>query len=181
MEGIAEAFEDDGVQRTILSGLHRSMTVTLVEWSDKPQISIPWTRIADAAEARDFAAKVRRLTRKSEQFTCMARMLAFVADKVLPLVPAAAARTVVDVSGDGRDNCNPTVPVEAVRDGLVAEQVTINGLPILDGAEAATLESWYGAHVIGGRGAFLLPAAGFSDFARAIRQKFIIEISAAER
>jgi hypothetical protein len=31
--------------------------------------------------------------------------------------------------------------------------------------------------VVGGTGAFVLPAKGFSDFGNAIRQKFVIEIS----
>ena len=101
------------------------MAVVLVEWSDKPQVSIPWTRISSAEGARDFAHKVRRMSRNGDQFTCLSRMLSFVSDKVLPLLPITAARTVVDVSGDGRDNCNPPVPVDAIRDGLIAEQVTI--------------------------------------------------------
>jgi hypothetical protein len=179
MEGIAAAFEDGAVQRVILSGWRRSMLITLVEWSDKPQTAIPWTRIASSADAVDFARRVRSVPRGADQFTCMARMLRFVADKVLPQAPARVARVIVDVSGDGRDNCNPPVPVGAIRDELVAEAVTINGLPILEGDEATTLEAWYGEHVIGGSGAFLMPAAGFADFARAMRQKFIIEISAA--
>jgi hypothetical protein len=32
---------------------------------------------------------------------------------------------------------------------------------------------------MGGPGAFVLPADGFDDFGRAIRQKFMIEISSA--
>jgi hypothetical protein len=123
---------------------------------------------------------VRAAPRAADRFTCMSRMLRFIGDKVLPQTPLTAGRTIVDVSGDGSDNCNPSVPVEALRDELVATSVTINGLPILDGNEAETLEDWYGAHVIGGAGAFLMPAAGFADVARAMRQKFIIEISAAE-
>jgi hypothetical protein len=180
MEGIAAAFEDSAVQSAILSGLNRAMLITLVEWSDKSQTAIPWTIIASADDARDFAAKVRAAPRAADRFTCMSQMLRFVGDKVLPQAPRAAIRTIVDISGDGADNCNPTVPVDALRDELVATSVTINGLPILDGNEAATLEDWYGAHVIGGAGSFLMPAAGFTDVARAMRQKFIIEISAAE-
>src|SRR5262249_9112626 len=111
---------------------------------------------------------------------CMSQMLRFVGDKVLPQTPRQAVRTIIDVSGDGADNCNPPIPVDALRDELVAGAVTINGLPILHGNEAETLEAWYGTHVIGGAGAFLMPAAGFGDVARAMRQKFIIEISAAE-
>jgi hypothetical protein len=180
MEGIAAAFEDAGVQKVILSGPHRSMLITLVEWSDRPQTTIPWTMIASASDAHAFAERVRAAERAPDRFTCMARMLRFVTDKIVPQTSIRAERMVVDVSGDGHDNCNPAVPVDAIRDELVAGAVTINGLPILEGEEAATLKDWYAQHVIGGSGAFLMPAAGFADFARAMRQKFITEISAAD-
>jgi hypothetical protein len=181
MAGIAAAFEDRAVQEAILAGPRGSLLITLVQWSDKAQISVPWTLITTAEDARDFARKVRAAPRRADQFTCMSQMMRFVADKVLPRMPRRADRTVIDVSGDGHDNCNPATPVDAVRDELVVEKVTINGLPILEGDEAATLQQWYGGHVIGGTGAFLLPASGFSDFARAMRQKFITEISSASR
>jgi hypothetical protein len=177
MSGIAAAFEDRSVQDAILSGSRRSLAITLVQWSDKPQVSVPWTVIASAGDALAFAGRVRAAPRLASQFTCMSRMLRFVADKVLTRMPVKSDRTVVDVSGDGHDNCNPPVPVDAVRDELVASVVTINGLPILEGDEALSLAPWYRDHVIGGAGAFLLPAAGFKDFGRAIRQKFITEVS----
>jgi hypothetical protein len=177
MEGIAAAFDDPAVQSTILSGPHRAMLVALVNWSNKPQIAIPWTVIASAADAHEFAARVRRAPRMAEDFTCMSAMMQLVAGKLLPLMPMPAERTVVDVSGDGHDNCNPTMSVDSQRDALVDTGVIINGLPIREGNEAATIEGWYQAHVIGGAGAFLLPADGYKDFGRAIRRKFIIEIS----
>jgi hypothetical protein len=180
IEGIAAAFEDAAVQRALLSGPNRATAVVLIEWSDKPQVSVPWTRIAAIEDARALAARVRTLARSAAQFTCMAQMLGFVSDKVLPLLPMAAARIVLDVSGDGPENCNPPVPVDAIRDALIAEQVTINGLPILAEGAAPGVDRWYEAHVIGGPGAFLMPAAGFADFARAVRHKFLLEISAAE-
>lgn len=179
MEGLAKAFEDPEVERTILSGPHRSMFVTLVEWSNTAAVTIPWTLITSPADALAFAGKLRHAPRGDNEFTCMARALQLVEGKVLPFVPAPADRTIVDVSGDGHDNCNTSPPVDALRDRLVARGVTINGLPILEGEEAATLEDWYRAHVIGGNGAFLVPARGFKDFARAMRQKFIVEISSA--
>ena len=43
----------------------------------------------------------------------------------------------------------------------------------------AELEQWYADHVIGGPFAFVLPAQGYGDFARAIRRKFLVEISQA--
>jgi len=181
MEGIAAAFEDSAVQGTILSGAHGAMLVALVNWSNRPQVAIPWTVIASAADAREFAARVRQAPRLAEDFTCMSAMMQLVADKLVPLMPMPAERTIVDVSGDGHDNCNPSTPVDSVRDGLVDSGVTINGLPIRDGNEAATIEGWYRDHVIGGAAAFLLPADGYKDFGRAIRRKFIIEISGGGR
>ena len=94
-------------------------------------------------------------------------------------LPVPAERRVVDVSGDGHDNCNSLESVSHVRDDLVADGVTVNGLPILEGDEADTLEGWYRDNVVGGPGAFLVPAAGFEDFERAIRRKFLTEISSA--
>jgi hypothetical protein len=177
MEGIAKAFEDPEVQRSIFSGPHRAMFVTLVEWSDKAAVAIPWTLISSAEEADAFAATLRKTPRKGAEFTCMSRALQLIGDKVLPFLPMPANRTVIDVSSDGHDNCNLNPPVDALRDALVAENVTINGLPILDGDEAATLEAWYKAHVIGGASAFIVPAQGYDDFERAMRRKFVTEIS----
>ncbi|HLJ63709.1 MAG TPA: DUF1194 domain-containing protein [Stellaceae bacterium] len=180
MEGIAAAFEDPEIEETILAGRHHAMFATLVEWSDRPQTTIAWTRIASHADARAFAARVRLSPRADSQFTCMSQALQMIGGKVLPFLPAPADHVVVDVSGDGAENCNPSVPIDAARDALVGEGATINGLPILEGEEAATLAPWYRDHVIGGVGAFLIPAAGFEDVARAMRRKFITEISLAK-
>jgi hypothetical protein len=177
MEGIARAFEDPAVQAAILSGPHRAIFATLVEWSDRATDAVPWTLIASADAARAFAASIRRAPRADDRFTCMAAALNVIGGKVLPFLPAPAQRTIVDVSGDGHDNCNPATKIDIVRDALVATGVTINGLPILEGDEAKTLESWYRDHVVGGPGAFLAPALGFKDFGRAMRRKFLVEIS----
>jgi hypothetical protein len=177
MEGIAKAFEDPEVQRSIFSGPHRAMFVTLVEWSDKAAVAVPWTLIASAEDANAFAAALRKTPRHGAEFTCMSRALQLIGDKILPFLPIPANRTVIDVSSDGHDNCNLAPPVDALRDELVAGGVTINGLPILEGDEAATLEGWYKAHVIGGTSAFIVPAHGYGDFERAMRRKFVTEIS----
>ncbi|HUC67351.1 MAG TPA: DUF1194 domain-containing protein [Stellaceae bacterium] len=179
MEGIARAFEDPAVQAAILAGPHRAIFATLVEWSDRTTEVVPWRLIASADDARAFATSVRQAPRADDQFTCMAAALNVISGKVLPFLPAPAQRTIVDVSGDGHDNCNPATNVDSVRDALVASGVTINGLPILEGDEATTLESWYRDHVVGGPDAFLAPALGFKDFGRAMRRKFLVEISSA--
>lgn len=179
MAGLSQAFEDQAVQDAIVSGRHGRIIVTLVAWSDKPRIAIPWTPLGSELEAFSFAETIRDLPRIAGNFTCMADALNFVSDRVLPLQPVPAERQIVDVSGDGRENCNPKKPLDAVRSELVAKGVTINGLPILEGAEADLLEQWYVDNVIGGPFAFVLPAQGYNDFARAIRRKFLVEISRA--
>ena len=179
MDGIARALESREVQASVLSGPHQSMLLALVQWSNRPVLSLPWTLLPSAADVRQFAAGVRRIRRASNGFTCMSVALRSIADKLLTQLPAPAEHVVVDVSGDGHDNCNPLETVDQVRDELAAGGVTINGLPILEGDEAATLETWYREHVIGGPNAFLVPAAGFEDFERAIHRKFVTEMSAA--
>jgi hypothetical protein len=51
-------------------------------------------------------------------------------------------------------------------------------LPIL--AVELDLEEFYRDHVIGGPGAFVIPAATFETFADAVLKKLVIEISDAE-
>lgn len=177
MAGIAKTFEDPEIQQMILSGPNRSMFVALVEWSNRAFVSIPWTLITSRKEAQTFADKVRHAPRADNQFTCMAQALQLVQDKVLPFLPARPDRTIIDVSGDGRDNCNTQPSIDAVRDEIVSAGVIINGLPILEGDEAGILEDWYTAHVIGGIGAFVVPALGFDDFERAMKRKFLTEVS----
>jgi hypothetical protein len=199
MEGIAKALEDPGVIEAITGGSNGGILFSMVTWADKPNFTLPWVRIANKEDALALAQRVRKLPLQGGEFTCMTRMLRSANDKIVPQIPAKAMRIIIDVSGDGPDNCNAEEPIEKVRDELVANGVTINGLPILEGANAGGgdasavpaapakpsadpqlpggLEDWYKTHVQAGPGSFVLTANGYGDFARAIRQKFVIEIS----
>jgi hypothetical protein len=200
MEGIARALEDPGVIQAIVGGAKGGILFSMITWADQAKVNLPWTRISNAEEAKAAAMRVRALPRQGGEFTCMSRMMRFVSDKIVPQIPAKAAKVVLDVSGDGRDNCNEQEPVEQVRDELVSYGVTVNGLPILEGNDGegegpggvptqsylpakpgegsgAPLEDWYRDHVKGGPGSFVLPANGYADFGRAIRQKFVLEVS----
>jgi hypothetical protein len=116
LEGIAKALEDDAVIEAILTGGRGGILISLVMWADKPKISIPWTKISSKEEALAVAAQVRKLPRETGEFTCMSGMMRMIADKVVTQIPAQANRIVIDVSGDGKDNCNREEPVDAVRD-----------------------------------------------------------------
>lgn len=178
MEGIAAALEDDNVIKTILGGANGSILISMVTWADKAKLSVPWTTISNADQAKALAMTIRKLPQQEGEFTCLARMLRYVADKVVARLPARAEKIVVDVSGDGPDNCNTGQLLETSRADLFGSGVVVNGLPILEGKDAASIEDYYKDHVIGGPGAFLVAAKGFEDFARAFRQKFVVEVSA---
>jgi hypothetical protein len=200
MGGIAKALEDHDVIAAMLSGPHGSIMFTMVDWSERAAAAIPWTRVASREDALALAARVRRTPRPEGEFTCVAHMMRFVSDSILPTLPVRAKRLVMDVSGDGVDNCDGDDATARMRDTLAATGMTINGLPIDEGDPARpvgegafrapgrpfqaptlgikTLEPWYRNYVIGGPGAFLLPAHGYGDFDRAIKEKFVIEISA---
>jgi hypothetical protein len=196
MEGIAQALEDPSVIQAIVGGDKGGILFSLVTWSDQPTLGVPWTHIASEADAKALALKVRALRRQSGEFTCMSRMMRVVSDKIVPQIPAKAAKVVLDISGDGKDNCNSAESIEQVRDELVKYGVTVNGLPILgaEGPEVVTpgaasthsyldqqkvdpLEAWFRDSVKGGPGSFVLAANGYADFGRAIRQKFVLEVS----
>lgn len=192
MEGIAKALEDPGVIEAITGGANGGILFSMVTWADTPSMPIPWTRVSNKANAFALAKRIRTLPHQGGEFTCMTRMLRSANDKIVPQIPAKATRILIDVSGDGPDNCNADEPIETVRDELVANGVTVNGLPILlDTPESGAmlpkavpggmhpLEQWYREHVMGGPGSFVLAANGYADFGRAIRQKFVIEISGA--
>jgi hypothetical protein len=204
LEGIAQALEDKAVISTILSGPNNTILFAMVAWADTSKLVVPWALIASSDDAKALANTVRNLPRITGEFTCLARMFLAMPDLVLSRQPMPATHVVIDVSGDGIDNCSGDSPTREARDALVARNITINGLPIvedptrlfgqgayrapgtpmeylkpLESTQHFTLEEWYRANVMGGDQAFILPANGYADFARAMRQKFITEISRA--
>jgi hypothetical protein len=205
MEGIAQALEDESVLAAITSGPKGAIALALVEWADSAETTVDWQIVRNAADAARVAALIRVLPHRKGEYTCLARMMTLVKERALAEAPAAA-RKVLDVSGDGIDNCADATAGDLARDALVAEGVIINGLPIIvkgendvvgSGAYRApgyglrelprgpdtattTLDKWFQEHVIGGPGAFVITAQGYSEFGKAFRQKFVTEVSGIE-
>lgn len=173
-EGIARAFDDPQLLQAIIAGRHGAIEVAVLEWSDrdKQSVTVDWTRVDDKASAASFSARVRASRRSSNGLTAIGDAL-LAAHALLNRAPEPADRRLVDVSGDGMANIGP--PVQAVRDELIADGVTINGLAIL--ASEPWLESYYKDYVIGGPGAFLLQAEDFGSFATAMQNKLLGEVA----
>jgi hypothetical protein len=206
MEGIARSLEDPAVISTITSGPQGAILLAVVEWSDTAALTMPWQLIRSREDAIATAALIRALEQKAGEYTCVSRMLSFAGERIVPDIPGRANRVVLDVSGDGIDNCREPADTAEARDKLVGAGVQINGLPIIvagenetvgagayrapgfglgglkigPGTHQTTLDAWYTDYVIGGAAGFLIRANGFEDFERAFKQKFVSEISLAK-
>lgn len=174
MEGLGRAFQREEVKQAIAQGARQRIAVAVVQWSDEhnQSVSLPWTVIAGSADADGLAARLMSMPRMlSEGGTSISAALRFSA--ALFAAAPSAERQVIDVSTDGRNNSGPSV--SPVRDMLVADGITINGLTILN--EWPTLDTYFEANVAGGPGTFVIAASDYEDFADAIFRKLLREIT----
>lgn len=173
--GYGDAFRDPRVIKAIRAGIHGAIAVTYFQWSGyelQAQL-IPWTILQAEAGVLAFAAALKRAERAIfSGGTSPAGAIEF-GQLLLARNTVDAARRVIDVSGDGRSNTGP--PPDAARDRATANGIVINGLPILH--MEPDIDGYYRDHVIGGPGAFVMPARDFDDFATAVRRKLVLEIA----
>src|SRR5712691_7701903 len=172
-DGIARAFETPQLVDAI-AAVPGGIEALVLEWSDPDKIAITvgWTRIANRNAAAAFAASVRATRRTSAGLTAIGSAL-LAAAAAFDHMPEPAGHRVIDISGDGMANFG-TPPV-AVRDTLVKQGITINGLAIL--SEEPWLNDYYRNNVIGGPAAFVVVATGFESFAEAMLRKLVQEVA----
>jgi hypothetical protein len=181
-EGYRSAVTDVRVLEAIQSGMTGAIAVAYVEWagSDYQRLVIPWTRIGSPVEARAWAEELEKAPRVALSWTSISGGLDF-SMRTLSESPFEGTRRVIDVSGDGVNNSG--LAVEQVRDRLVAQGITINGLPIMNDRPTfgrpspMPLDQYYRESVIGGDGAFLIAAEDFTSFGNAVRRKLVREIA----
>jgi hypothetical protein len=182
-DGYVEALRHPEVIVAIQSGPIGRIAITYVEWAGPfhQAMVVPWTFVAGAAEAEAFAARVAEAPLVRERGTSISQGLDF-ASAQFAMSGARGARRAIDVSGDGPNNMG--VPVVPVRDRIVAEGITINGLPIMLKTSYAfgpysipNLDVYYEDCVIGGPGAFMITVDDPARFAIAIRRKLVLEIA----
>ena len=174
-QGYAAAFRDPPVLNRIRAGGTQSIAVTMFQWTG-PRLQIqvvPWAVIKDEASANAFAAAIEAAPRQLFGGGTSISGAIDYARVLLAQVPAEPARRVIDVSGDGSNNSGRSVTI--ARDEAVRAGIGINGLPIL--TVEPYLDRYYGDYVIGGPGAFMVPATSYETFAEAIIKKLITEIA----
>jgi hypothetical protein len=182
VDGYANAFRDGALIAKLLSGPTGRIAVTYVEWSEEQRVIVPWTLISNVREAERFAAAIADAPVYHDLHgTNITGALKFSA-AALRLNQFDGRRSVIDISGDGENNFR--LPPDPVRDAIVQEGITINGLSLelredkkKDWRNEPTA-SYYAAHVIGGPGAFLVSAYGMGDFEEALKRKLVLEMLA---
>jgi hypothetical protein len=180
--GYIEAMTNQRVIDAILAGENRRIALCYIEWAGThyQMVVIDWTLIDGPGAAHRFAEKLGEAPRTSQSWTAVGAALAHAGQRFAGS-GFSSRRRVIDISGDGRTNDGP--PAELVRDKLVAEGITINGLPVMMNRTNfgrppdLTLDKYYEENVIGGPGAFMIVADDFEQFGRAVRTKLVREVS----
>jgi hypothetical protein len=176
-QGYVAAFRNPQVIKAIMSGAEQSIAVTMMQWTgpfSTVQV-VPWMTVKDAASAQALADAIAHSER--ELYGGSGTSISGAIDQgvaLLSQLPDKAQRRTIDISGDGPNSSGRSV-IRA-RDEAVAQGIGINGLPIL--SIDRRLDHYYYSYVIGGPGAFMIPAANYENFAEAIVKKLILEIAA---
>ncbi len=174
MEGLGQAFRHPEVKRAISLGNLQRIAVSVVQWSDESNqaVVLPWTIIASDDDAELLGERLAVMPRQlAEGGTSISSALLY--SSALFSKAPSSPRQVIDISSDGRNNVG--VPVQAVRDRIVAQGITINALTILN--EWPTLNVYFQNQVTGGEGNFVIPANDYAAYAEAIYRKLLKEIT----
>ena len=174
-EGMAAALESEEVAAAVSNGLNQTIEIAVVEWAEEQHLLVPWTVLRGKDDAKALAARLRSANRSWLHTKTDPGGGIAAAERLFDAEPLAALRRVIDISGDGWQNTGEGATADA-RDAAVSHGLTVNGLPITSD-EKPGIEDWYRDNVVGGPGAFLVVADGYDAFARAFRQKLVLEIS----
>jgi hypothetical protein len=175
---ISSAFRD----KTVISTLReaRVVTVSAIFWGDAeaPKQKVRWFVITDGEGAESFAREIDANNRFAFGNTDIGNgiwsALAMLSDSTL-----CARRSIIDISGDGRETLGPKRPqvISLYQARLRAKQtsVRINALVVAD--DEGDLANYYTQKVILGSGAFVMNIKKYADYSAALRKKLIRELA----
>ncbi|WP_321335307.1 DUF1194 domain-containing protein [Breoghania sp.] len=184
--GYISAITSPQVLKAIQSGLTGKIAVSYMEWAGATSqfTLVDWHMISDLQSAQDFASALAEAPIQRAYRTSISGGLLFAA-RLMKQLKAEPLRRVIDVSGDGPNNQG--IAVLEARKQVLAQNITVNGLPLLLARaekgwyDIDNLDAYYARCVIGGPGAFAIPVHDIKDFAEAVRMKLILEIAGASQ
>jgi len=174
-QGYTAAFRSRQVLNSIRSLTTQSIAVTMMQWTG-PELhvqTVEWTLVKDEASVNALADAIEASTRQLFSGGTSISGAIDYSRLLLTVSPFLGIRRVIDISGDGANNRGRAATL--ARDDAVRDGISINGLPIL--SLEPDLDRYYYDNVIGGPGAFMVPARNYETFADAILKKLITEIA----
>lgn len=176
--GHAGAVANEAFVATVLAGVHGRVAVAVIEWSSggRQEVTVPWTVIDGMDAARAVAERILGARPPQPGHTSISGAIdAGVA--LLARFAGRAARRVIDISANGPNNDGRELAL--ARRAALEAGVTVNGLPILDVDPG--LARYFAAEVIGGPGAFVLPAEDGGSYRAAVLRKLMTEVAEVGR
>ena len=175
-DGLAAALVDQRFIRAIETGRHGLIAVSVYTWADSHdsvEIIVPWIGVTSRKEAEAVAAVLQ--TREVKHMVRSTSLLVAVqaGTELLQGCPWFADRQLLNIAGDGYTNIGPS-PLQA-RNAAIDRGIVINGLVV--GEDPTTIKH-YDTEVIGPTNVgFFVTVADYQAFARAMLNKFLLEIS----
>lgn len=181
-QGYAQAITHPDVLYAIAFTLTGSIAVTYVEWAANQAVVADWTIIATAEDAQAFADALLAPPRLASGRNAIGAAL-LEGKRLIDTNDITGLRRVIDFSGDSANNWSGP-SIEEARAQVLAAGITINALPILRPGSSTggsgDLVALYEDRIIGGPGAFLVPADTGAKFTEAVRRKLILEIAGSQ-
>jgi hypothetical protein len=191
LEGLAKAVVSAAVLDAIAGGRYGRIGFAVFTWSSggRFEVPVPWTLIASIDDAERVAARLRGFGidrsswarqgngsggpgKEPEARTEISRAIDFAAALALA-APQASQRAVINVCGNGTDNV--AEDPRAARDRAVEAGIVVNGL-VIGGSKR--LADYFGTHVQGGAGSFVLEVAEPAALADAMTEKLLRDLIA---
>ncbi|MBL0373032.1 DUF1194 domain-containing protein [Rhizobium sp. KVB221] len=175
---IADAFRD----KEVLSALNKAGVVALstVFWGDGDFSTqkLDWFVVSRRRDAEPFARAMENNQRLVFGNTDIGSGIWSALDLLSnPLI--CAARSIINVSGDGKETIAPkrrqVASLPAARQRAKEMGVTINALVVSD--DVGDLAGYYRKDVIVGADSFVMDIPSFADYRAAIKRKLIKELS----
>lgn len=182
-QGYATAITHPDVLSAIRKGTLQKIAVTFVEWGDasSQEVVAGWTIIDGLASAKAFGDVLLKTPRLAFGPNAIGASLAF-AHNLIKTNKIEGLRKVIDFSGDSANNWSGP-PIALVRQAILADRITINGLAILcrncDTGRPVSydLEKAFKDQIIGGPASFVITADSKEKFSEAVRRKLVLEIA----
>ena len=181
-DGYIAAFNNPSVANAIASGALGSIAVNLVDWDSSPTQVTGWFLIdgTDGHTASDYADLIAASwsgsasggTNLTSAINSVSMAGADAGVDAFSENSFNGRRNVIDISTDGSPN-STSASAAAAAAALAGDVDTINAIAIGSGADTIFLQG----QIIGGDGAFLLTPDSFEEFADAILEKLVAEVT----